>query len=51
MIESALFVLQMATHVSRYPVLIMDFAKTESVATPATARPGTRASTVKSVQN
>lgn len=47
----ALFFLQMAMHASQCPVLMEDFAKMESVATPATARLGTRASTVKSVQN
>ena len=45
-----LSVLQMATHASHRPVLTADGAKTESAATPATARPGTRASTVKLVK-
>lgn len=47
----AFFVLQMATHVSHCLVHMEDFAKTELVATTATASLGTRASTVKLVQN
>lgn len=41
----------MVMHVSRGPVLMEDFAKMESAATPAFARPGTKASTVKLVKN